>query len=76
MTTRASLARGGFVKEQFDGRVHKWERRWVATKKGTLKQELQLELLKWVPTGQSLVHSGGARAGVEPYPSPSKAPPP
>lgn len=39
------------LKQPVEGRVHKWERRWVVVKKGTQKAEVQLELLRWIITG-------------------------
>ncbi|GIL72380.1 hypothetical protein Vretimale_4147 [Volvox reticuliferus] len=50
MATRASLARGTAPKEVYEGRVHKWERRWLVHKKGTVKTEAMLELLRWIVT--------------------------
>ena len=51
MASRARAVINTAPREQIEGRVHKWERRWVVHKKGTQKQEVQLELLRWIQTG-------------------------
>ncbi|EFJ44888.1 hypothetical protein VOLCADRAFT_106262 [Volvox carteri f. nagariensis] len=71
MATRASLARGTAPKEVFEGRVHKWERRWLVHKKGTIKTEVMLELLRWIVTDERCPELTGPR---HPHIKPLKRP--
>lgn len=50
MTTRARIA-SGVVKEQFEGRVRKWTKEWVAAGNATKEQANRLRLLRWLQTG-------------------------
>jgi hypothetical protein len=36
----------------FEGRVQHWELKWVPAVKGIKNDEVRLELMKWVPTGE------------------------
>ncbi|GLI68690.1 hypothetical protein VaNZ11_013176 [Volvox africanus] len=71
MATRASLARGTAPKEVYEGRVHKWERRWLVHKKGTVKTEAMLELLRWIVTDARCPELTGPR---HPHIKPLKRP--
>jgi hypothetical protein len=51
MATRARAERGGpSVKEQFEGRVRKWVKKWSAVSD---KKLAKVQLLKWVQLGKS-----------------------
>ncbi|GLC33854.1 hypothetical protein PLESTB_000511800 [Pleodorina starrii] len=71
MATRASLARNTAPKEVYEGRVHKWERRWLVHKKGTVKTEVMLELLRWIVTDEQCPEITGPR---HPHIKPLKRP--
>lgn len=73
MTTRGAVARGQVTKEQFEGRVRKWTKRWVPIVKGTQTDEVRLELLKWVQTGEWRrgAHRRRLRARTRTRPRPS-----
>ena len=64
MATRGAAGRVG-IKENFEGRVHKWERRWVSTKKGTQKEEVQMQLMKWIQTGTYLPTAGSSLRQIQ-----------
>eukprot|EP00198_Chlamydomonas_reinhardtii_P013383 XP_001702720.1 predicted protein [Chlamydomonas reinhardtii] len=61
MASRARAVINTAPREQIEGRVHKWERRWVVHKKGTQKQEVQLELLRWIQTEERCPDLQGPR---------------
>lgn len=51
MATRARAERGGpSVKEQFEGRVRKWVKKWSPVSD---KKLAKVQLLKWVQLGES-----------------------
>lgn len=56
MATRARADRRD-VKEQFEGRVRKWEKKLVPVLKGTKQPEVRLEVLKWVQQGKPQVQA-------------------
>jgi hypothetical protein len=63
MATRARQERGAVVKEQFEGRVRKWAKKWMPISD---KKLAKLLLLKWVQLGGVLAGLHGACAPALP----------
>ncbi|GFR41452.1 hypothetical protein Agub_g2139, partial [Astrephomene gubernaculifera] len=71
MATRGSQARNTAPKEVYEGRVHKWEKRIVQHKKGVVRSEVQLEVLRWIATDELCPELTGPR---HPHIKPLKKP--
>ena len=62
MATRARAERGGaggVVKEQFEGRVRKWSRKWTPVSDKKLSK---VQLLRWVHLGEACRHAAQPRS--------------
>jgi hypothetical protein len=58
MATRARQERGAVVKEQFEGRVRKWAKKWMPISD---KKLARLQLLKWIQLGGCRDAASGPR---------------
>jgi hypothetical protein len=75
MATRARQERGAVVKEQFEGRVRKWAKKWMPISD---KKLARLQLLKWIQLGGCWVRCEARASAPAPpaHPGPRAAPPP